>query len=271
MSNITLGENCFLDCSGLVTITIPSDLTSLPAGCFKNCSSLTSIIIPSSVTIIGNDFITGCSNLTNITFQNPSTITSMGTIDTSTLPNNFSITYNILNYFFLPEPLRTFTDSISNTSISVNYVYSPLGNVCFPAGTKIYTDQGIINIENIIPNFNTIRNNMVIGITQTYLTDNFVILIKKDSLYPNVPNRDTLISKNHKIFYKGNMYTAYDLSKFITGISKVKYNNYPMYNVILDKYEYMNVNNLIAETLEPNNPIAFFFINKNKQKKTKTL
>ena len=48
-----IGPNCFEDCSGLTSISIPSSVTLLGEGCFWDCSGLTSITIPSSVTRLG--------------------------------------------------------------------------------------------------------------------------------------------------------------------------------------------------------------------------
>ncbi len=49
-------------------------------------------------------------------------------------------------------------------------------------------------------------------------------------------------------------------------IYKVKYNGELLYNVLLDKHDKMIVNNLICETLDPNNGIAIMYsdIKKNK-------
>ena len=71
-----LGNNCFKDCSGLKSITIPSSVTSLGESCFNSCSSLTSITIPSSVTSLGDWCFGYCSSLTSITI--PSSVTSIG-------------------------------------------------------------------------------------------------------------------------------------------------------------------------------------------------
>ena len=76
-SSVTsLGEFCFKDCSGLTSITIPSSVTSLGGGCFSDCSGLTSITIPSSVTSLGDGCFIDCSGLTSITI--PSSVTSLG-------------------------------------------------------------------------------------------------------------------------------------------------------------------------------------------------
>ena len=70
-----IGPNCFEDCSGLTSISIPSSVTLLGEGCFWDCSGLTSITIPSSVTRLGIYCFSGCSGLTSITI--PSSVTSL--------------------------------------------------------------------------------------------------------------------------------------------------------------------------------------------------
>ncbi len=102
----------FLDCAELISITLPSGITSIGSSAFRNCSSLTSITvdenntnyksidgnlytkdgttliqyaigkidasftIPDSVTSIGDAAFLGCSSLTSITI--PDSVTSIG-------------------------------------------------------------------------------------------------------------------------------------------------------------------------------------------------
>ena len=70
------GDECFSECSGLTSITIPSSVTSLGDECFSCCSGLTSITIPSSVTSLGDLCFYFCSGLTSISI--PSSVTSLG-------------------------------------------------------------------------------------------------------------------------------------------------------------------------------------------------
>ena len=72
----SLGYDCFSDCSGLTSITIPSSVTALGNRCFSGCSGLTSISIPSSVTALGVGCFSGCSGLTSVTI--PSSVTALG-------------------------------------------------------------------------------------------------------------------------------------------------------------------------------------------------
>ena len=62
----SLGNNCFLGCTGLTSITIPNSVTSLGDYCFRGCTGLTSINIPNSVTSLGYRCFYGCNNLSTI-------------------------------------------------------------------------------------------------------------------------------------------------------------------------------------------------------------
>ncbi|MBS5299162.1 MAG: leucine-rich repeat domain-containing protein, partial [Prevotella sp.] len=65
-SNDKLGDEAFLGCSGLTSLTIPSGVTSIGVYAFYGCSGLTSLTIPSGVTWIGWYAFNGCSGLTSI-------------------------------------------------------------------------------------------------------------------------------------------------------------------------------------------------------------
>jgi alpha-tubulin suppressor-like RCC1 family protein len=135
----------------------------------------------------------------------------------------------------------------------------PLSPICFFENTPIVTDQGEIMIQNIIPGKHTIRNNEIIAITKTITFEKNLILIRKDSLGNNYPSKDTIITKNHKIILNDNLRVKAKtlFEKFKNkGIELIKYNEEILYNVLLKKHDKMIVNNLIVETLDPNNIIA---------------
>ena len=60
----SLGDDCFLGCESLESITIPESVTALGDECFYYCTSLKSITLPESVTSLGKDCFHGCVNLT---------------------------------------------------------------------------------------------------------------------------------------------------------------------------------------------------------------
>jgi hypothetical protein len=138
----------------------------------------------------------------------------------------------------------------------------PLSSICFPAGTPINTDQGLVPIEKISPGYHTIRNFKIEAITQTIQTSNYMICIEPNSLGNSIPSIKTIISPNHKVFYNKTMIEARELSKNIKGIYPIPYSGEVLYNVLLESYEKMIVNNLIVETLDPTNIIAQIYSKK---------
>ena len=58
------------DCRSLISITIPNSVTRIGRAAFRDCSSLTSITIPNSVTRIGTSAFWGCRSLTSINIPN---------------------------------------------------------------------------------------------------------------------------------------------------------------------------------------------------------
>ena len=135
----------------------------------------------------------------------------------------------------------------------------PQSNICFLKGTPVLTDQGIIEIQNIT-NANTINNIRVDKITKTVQDGGYLIYIEKDTISKNIPSEPTIISKNHKIVYNKQLVSAEN----IPNVKKVKYNGEILYNVLLEKYSFMMVNNMICETLDPNNLIARIYNHPNK-------
>ena len=77
----------------------------------------------------------------------------------------------------------------------------------------------------------------------------------KYALYKNYPSKRTIMSKEHKVEYEGRMIEAYRLEG-LNGVKKVKYSGEVLYNVLLEEYGVMEVNNLVCETLDPLNRIA---------------
>ena len=59
-------DSAFIGCSGLKSIKIPSNVTSIGFVAFAGCSGLMSITIPSSVTIIGYEAFSDCHAMTSI-------------------------------------------------------------------------------------------------------------------------------------------------------------------------------------------------------------
>ena len=163
----------------------------------------------------------------------------------------------------------TASDAAGNTSTpqSVSFIVSP---ACFPAGTPVLTDQGEIAIEKIDPKKHTIRGNNIEEVTKSIGIEDFLVCIKKDTLYPNVPSQDTYVTCDHKIFFKDKLYRAGFLEAranksgnpdLMNNICQVPYNGEVLYNVLLkdNKHDYMCVNKMIVETMDPKNVFAKYY------------
>ena len=71
---ITIGSTAFYGSTNMISVTIPSSITSVGDYAFTYCTALTSITLQNA--IIGTKMFTSCSALTSITI--PSSITSIG-------------------------------------------------------------------------------------------------------------------------------------------------------------------------------------------------
>jgi hypothetical protein len=137
----------------------------------------------------------------------------------------------------------------------------PIFPICFIAGSKVLTDQGIIEIQDIKKDIHTIRGKKILYLTKTKLLQgDKLVKIEKDSLFENYPNRTTVLTATHKIFYNGNMVFPCDLVNKIPGVSYINYNNEILYNILLEKNGKMIVNNMISESLGNENIISFIYM-----------
>jgi len=103
-SGTSIGENAFLNCTGLMNVTIGNGVKSIGNYAFRGCSRLTSVTLPDSVTSIGNYAFYECTGLTSVTIGN--SVTSIGenafaycrSLTSVTIPDSVtSIGYNAFN------------------------------------------------------------------------------------------------------------------------------------------------------------------------------
>lgn len=135
-----------------------------------------------------------------------------------------------------------------------------VSDICFLANTPICTDQGVIAIQNMRPTLHTIGGDKVVAITKTISPDNYLICFDKHALGENYPTQKTVMSKDHKIFYGGKMVAAQKFMHKFSGVYPVKYNKQILYNVLMQKHSSMVVNNLMCETLHPDNIVAQIYM-----------
>ena len=260
-----IGESAFENTIALTQINIPNKVTSIGDGAFRQ-SGLTQVYIPSSVTSIGNDAYVGITSLTTVIIDPDSNIISIGanafagcsSLNTVSM-SRFDVDRFIQKYpssISLNSNKTSFTNFFGATNIT--YIDNTPASVpiCFPKGTPVTTNQGNIAIELLNPDIHTIRNKCIIAITQTRPLHSYIVSIEPNALGSNIPNARTQISKEHKVYYKGEMIKAKELVKVCKGVTKIPYTGETLYNVLMEKHDKMMINNLICETLHPENILA---------------
>lgn len=70
------------------------------------------------------------------------------------------------------------------------------------------------------------------------------------------------MSKEHSIFYNGKMLPVKNLIH-LDGVNYIKNNKETLYNILLDTHNVMMVNNMLVETLHPNNLISKIYTDTN--------
>jgi hypothetical protein len=133
---------------------------------------------------------------------------------------------------------------------------TPISNICFAGNTSVLTDQGFVLIKNIKPSAHTIDNEKIVAVTKNVTLDRYLVCFEKDSLGEGIPSEKTIVTKNHKILYMGELIKAYRFIEMFENVKKIKYNGEILYNIVMKNYRKIVANNMICETLHPKNIIA---------------
>ncbi len=119
----------------------------------------------------------------------------------------------------------------------------------------------MIPIDMIDTKKHSINHKPIKHVTQTMSVDKHLICFQAHSLGHNTPTQKTIMTKDHKVLYRGAMVSAHRFLGMSKNITKVKYSGELLYNILLAEHEIMDVNNLQCETLHPENIIAQLYNN----------
>jgi hypothetical protein len=301
----TIGDYAFYDSGLSGSITLPASLTSIESYAFYKCSFLTSvsfesgsqletigegafyrsglsgsITLPASLTSIGNSAFSRCYTLDLVSFESGSLTANGSSIGTNAFTqsdlatvNAWSNTIQAMGWIVSDSTTPPTYNTIGNKSgiTVVDLTPPPPEPICFPQGTPVLTNLGPIAIEKLNPDKHTIRGKEIVAITQSRPLQKHIVCFGKDSLSKNVPSQQTLCSMEHKVFYKGDMIKARNLVDLCENVIFVPYNGETLFNVLLKKHDKMMINNLICETLHPDNIAAKISTMKDVQKKNKAI
>jgi hypothetical protein len=127
---------------------------------------------------------------------------------------------------------------------------------CFAAGSMVETDQGNIAIERLNTNKHTIGGKKLVAITKSISPDDDLVCIEEGALGENQPSQKTIVSLNHLISFNGEMVKAKNLCKDNENVNYINNDKQILYNVLMEEYDEMKVNNMVTETLHPDNVVA---------------
>ena len=119
---------------------------------------------------------------------------------------------------------------------------------CFYRGTEILTDQGRICVEKLSDK-NTIRGEKIKKIVKATNNTSRLVYIRQNTFGTNKPDKAVIVTENHLVKFNKKWMPAYKLQS--DGISIYPPDGKKVYNILLDKYSYVDVCGLIMETLQP--------------------
>ena len=113
----SIGEDAFLDCTGLTSISIPNSVTEIGDYAFAGCSGLTAVTIPQSVDSIGGGAFKQCPALTSITCERETPCVLSSTESDYTRNINLYVSWDAVPNYNNAEVWRNFKNIYSSNTI----------------------------------------------------------------------------------------------------------------------------------------------------------
>ena len=137
----SIGVAAFIGCSGLTSVTIPNSVTSISQEAFMGCSGLTSITIPNSVTRIGHDSFNYCSSLSSVIIG--SGVTIIG--ERAFIGADVTTVISLIENPFITQDYSSVKDAFSTNTFKNGTLFVPIGS-----GEKYKTAEGWKKFNNIV-------------------------------------------------------------------------------------------------------------------------
>jgi hypothetical protein len=267
----SIGASAFRDCALTGYLSLPHSVDSIGASAFRGCGFSGMLVLPPNLTILEEYVFAECS----FTSMSPPTqLTSIGARAFYNLP---LFVYDFTQCEQLAYIDPTAFDEYNQNFLDINvyvtqFTYDrlrfaefptyvkfhtgvPVSNICFIAGTKVQTDQGIFPIESLTRK-HTLRGQSI-TLTKTKHDDPYMVKIQAYA-FTDAPTQDTYMSMNHRVYFNHDRVKARDLVNGNT-VSLVDYHGEPLYNVLVKAHTSMLVHGMRVETLDPTSPIALVY------------
>ena len=127
-----LGDNAFVDCISLTSVTMPEGITAIGNGAFKSCTALTEITIPDTVEWIRSETFSDCISLKSITIPDSVTSMSDGAFQNCTALETVRIGQQVTSI-----SSKTFYNCTSLTSVHIPSGVTEIGGSAFQNCIKL--------------------------------------------------------------------------------------------------------------------------------------
>ena len=158
-------------------------------------------------------------------------------------------------------PTVTSTITAGSNGFLAKYTTNHSEPICLVSGTPILTDQGIVAIEKIDTAVHTISGKRIVAVTRAITPEKNLICFEPHSVAINCPTKRTVMTPGHEVLYKGKLVQAKHFVGKLNGVHTVPYDGKVVYNVLLQQHGVMSVNNMVVETLHPQNKVAKEILN----------
>ena len=145
----------FAECSGLTSVTIGNNVTSIGTGAFYN-SSLTNVSIGSGVTIIEGSTFAYCTSLTSVTI--PDSVTSIGnqafhqctSLTSITIPNSVTTIEGSTFDYCTSLASVTIPDNVTSIGYSAFNQCTSLTNITIPNSVTTIENYAFLGCKNLV-------------------------------------------------------------------------------------------------------------------------
>ena len=182
-----ISANAFANCTNMVSIKFPKEITSIKRNAFENFVRLNNVHIPSTIKYIGANAWKGCTGMTTMTFEDSTPPTSYAEIPSKCkvyIPNDSK--YEPIAYTDIQPDLEQYYERTEYN------MYKEVASRLMHDGGEYYRDKW----TGVAPNSQTIEEKNKVEISGLDFVD------KNGTLIPSDTQTNVKLGEQFTIYYK---------------------------------------------------------------------